>query len=110
MSSMPTNVAASALQAGVQQQTAGVLQDGEHNRIAHMARQADRKSIQRENDIVADESDLTVNSEGGGAGQGREFSESHGEGHTATGEQEGTNASAGITTDSRGQVHIDIEA
>ena len=109
MSGIPPSDAASALQAGLQQNTASSIQDNEHNRAANLARLAAQKAAQRENDVVGDENDMTVNTDGGGGGQGRSSSESSNEtaehGETAEG-----NAANGITTDDSGQTHIDLEA
>ncbi len=108
MSSMPTQLAGSVLQSGVQQQAVATLQDNEHNRAAQVAREAERKAIQRENDVVADETDLTINAEHGGGGQGRSFSESQNPENTGSGPL--GEERKGITTDATGKMHVDIEA
>ena len=109
MSLMPTNVAASVLQTAAQQQMVSAVQDAEQNQAAHVVRQANRKAVQRENDVVADESDLTVNTEGGGGGQGRNFTEAKTEENADVNEEDTPGQPRGFTTDAAGRVHVDIE-
>ncbi len=110
MAGMPSDIAGSALQAGLQQNTAGGIQDNEHNRRVNSAREAAQRAAQRENDVVGDENSMTVNADAGGGGQGRDFSETPTEENAQTTEPTDHGDQSGITTDEDGQTHIDLEA
>lgn len=110
MSGIPSDIAGSALQAGLQQNTVSGAQDNEHNRAVDIARRAAQRAAQKEDDVVGDETDMTVNTEGGGTGgQGRSFSEPANEEPAEAGEA-AEDQQRGITTDENGQTHIDFEA
>ncbi len=109
MTALPTNVTTSVLQSASQQQLAGASLDREHNFAARAAREGTLREIQREDDVVADEGEMTINGEGGGGGQGRSFSEGEGEDTDTTGQGD-SNLHGGVTQDSTGQFHVDIEA
>lgn len=109
MSGIPSDVAGSALQAGLQQNAASGLQDNEHNRGVDIARKAAQRAAQKEEDVVGDESDMTVNADGGAGGQGRNFSEAPPEEHAEHAETV-QDKNDGLTTDEEGRTHIDFEA
>jgi hypothetical protein len=110
MSGISSDAAGSILQAGLQQNAASNIQDNEHNRAVNTERRAAQKADQRGDDVVGEDADMTVNTEGGGGGQGRNFSEAPNEENAeASGNATDTDQS-GITTDDNGQLHIDVEA
>ncbi len=110
MSGISSDAAGSILQAGLQQNAVSGIQDNEHNRATDTAKLAAQRAAQREDDVVGEENEMTVNADGGGGGQGRSFSEGENEETLETGETDGSTKPKGITTDDHGQVHIDLEA
>ncbi len=103
------DIAASSLQSTLQQSKVSQAQDGERNAQAANARAALERADARKDDVVGDESEMTVNSEGGGGGQGRSFTEEGlPEEQTETTQQQTDRE--GITQDETGRFHIDLEA
>ncbi|MBN1343978.1 MAG: hypothetical protein JXQ73_14940 [Phycisphaerae bacterium] len=109
MSGIPPDIPASVLLAGLQQHNASGAQDSEVNQRISIARKVADKAAQREQDVVADEGDMTVTADRGGlAGQGRNFAEGeeeHQEHHETPHED-----AEGITQDDTGHFHVDLEA
>ncbi len=108
MSGIESNIAGSILQAGLQQKTVSDVQDTEANRGINAAKEAAKRAEQRADDIVADDSEMTVNTDGGGGGQGRNFSESPVEEEAPP--EVAEEDRRGITKDETGQYHVDIDA
>lgn len=105
-----SDVSGSILQAGLQQEKASSVQDNERNDAVNTARRAAQKAAQRENDVVGDDSEMTVNADGGGGGRGRESSETPKEENGASSEAATQTQDDGITTDENGEIHLDVEA
>jgi len=105
-----SDVSGSILQAGLQQEKASSVQDNDHNRAVGIAKRAAQKAAQRENDVVGDDSEMTVNADGGRGGRGREFSETPKEEIDTSADVPTEVDDSGITTDEDGEVHLDLEA